>query len=182
MPKELPSPKLLRKLLRYEPDTGKLFWLERPDSMFKSLRHSKTWNTKFLGREAFTATNSHGYRHGELLGRFVRAHRVAWAIETGAWPIEQIDHINGKPSDNRFSNLRQVSNVMNARNKKLSSNNKSGFIGVSWMKGVNKWQAYITVDGDRHHIGLFECAEQAATARKKADIDFGFHENHGRQR
>lgn len=31
-----------------------------------------------------------------------KAHRVAWCIAHGGWPPEQIDHINGDRSDNRF--------------------------------------------------------------------------------
>ena len=33
-PKALPSPEVLRQLLCYEPDTGKLFWKERSRDMF----------------------------------------------------------------------------------------------------------------------------------------------------
>ena len=33
--KALPSPEVLRQLLRYEPETGKLFWKERSALFFK---------------------------------------------------------------------------------------------------------------------------------------------------
>jgi hypothetical protein len=30
------------------------------------------------------------------------------------------------------------------------------------------------------HLGLYDTVEQAVQARKQAEIDYGYHENHGR--
>ena len=38
--------------------------------------------------------------------RRLRSDWVSWAMQTGAWPIGEIIHINGDNSDNRFDNLR----------------------------------------------------------------------------
>ena len=88
-----PSPDLLRELLRYEPDTGKLFWRERPIEMFTADRHMNAWNARYKNHEAFTADDGKGYRQGKIFNKATKAHRVIWTIHYGAWPDDQIDHI-----------------------------------------------------------------------------------------
>src|SRR6516165_2528570 len=97
----------LGELLRYEPKTGKLFWKPRPIEMFafdpsvhttkriySAERAWKKWNTRYAEKEALTAINNWGYRHGQVLGQTMQAHRVIWKMVTGRFP-EMIDHING---------------------------------------------------------------------------------------
>lgn len=68
-----------------------------------------------------------------------------------------IDHINGDGLNNRRANLRSVSNAVNAQNqRKPKSNNKNGFLGVSWHKQSGKWEAKIGTDGKRKYLGLFD--------------------------
>jgi len=50
------------------------------------------------------------------LGR-VKLHRLAWLLQTGSWPSNEIDHINGVRDDNRWSNLRDVSRAVNMQNQ-----------------------------------------------------------------
>ncbi len=178
---ELPDPELLRKLLRYEPETGKLFWNHRPLDMFKKKQTWAAWNTRWAGKEAFTSTNLHGYRQGNIFKCVTRAHRVIWAIVTGRWPSEQIDHINGIRTDNRLQNLREVSGSENSKNKCQRSNNTSGVTGVSWSRDKQKWLADIRVNRKQIYIGRFDNFEDAVAARKAAEAKYGFHENHGRQ-
>ena len=45
------------------------------------------------------------------------AHRLAWLYVYGEWPKDQIDHINRDKSDNRITNLRDVTCSENNRNK-----------------------------------------------------------------
>lgn len=114
--KPLPSPEVLRQLLRYEPDTGKLFWLHRAADLFPSKSAAKSWNARFAGAEALATDNGQGYLAGRINGRPLKAHRVVWAISYGEWPIGEIDHINGNPGDNRIANLRAVGRTENTRN------------------------------------------------------------------
>jgi hypothetical protein len=183
--KQLPPPELLRQLLRYETDTGKLYWRERTPDMFSDQKHSaehicNAWNSRFSGKEAFTATDSHGYKHGGLLGRQHLAHRAIWAMLHDEWPSGQIDHINGIRTDNRASNLRGVTNQENSANRKLPKNNKSGQIGVLFRHQLQKWQAVIRVNGTLISLGVFVQKTDAILARKKAEAKYGFHPNHGR--
>jgi hypothetical protein len=96
----------------------------------------------------------------------------------GYWP-DEIDHINGDRADNRLSNLREVSNIENQRNKVLPRNNKSGHIGVSWNKDSKKWMARITINYKLKQVGQFSTIEEAVAARKEAERKFGFSERHG---
>lgn len=176
---------LLRTLLRYEPDTGKLFWLERTPDLFVS-NPNKTatqlcnwWNNRFANTEAFTATGVYGCRAGRIFGQNYYAHRVIWALHYGAWP-RNIDHIDGDRANNPITNLRSVEHLANMQNKKLYSSSSSGTHGVAWNKRASKWQCYITVDRKRRHIGYFTSKTDAIAARKNAEIGTGFHQNHGR--
>lgn len=171
---------MLRKLLRYNPATGKLFWRERPVEMFKSKRSANAWNAKCAGEEAFATDNSYGYLVGSIFDCKYRAHRVIWAMETGEWPTEQIDHEDHDRSNNRFANLRKASNAENARNQSFRCTNTSGITGVYWSKRASKWYAQIKVDGQAIHLGYFSNLPFAAAARTNAKIKYGFHQNHGR--
>jgi len=186
--KPLPSPETLRQLLRYEPTTGRLYWLERSKEWFvdgkgryTSERNCKCWNTAHAGKEAISSIDPGlGYRKGSVLMKNLYAHRVIWAMQTGSWPDSDIDHINGDRADNRWSNLRSVSRSVNAKNACLRSNNTSGQMGVFWAKQIGRWRAVIWVDGKRISLGCFIGFEDAKAARKDAEIKHGFHNNHGR--
>lgn len=170
---------LLRSVLDYDRETGFLFWKARPESLFSRERLCRSWNARWAGKRALSATDSLGYFRGPIFGRNFRAHRVAWAIETGEWPA-QIDHINGDRSDNRFCNLRASSPAENAKNKRLNSNNSSGVLGVSWSVRDRRWVAQVMAGGKRINLGGFPSIKEAAAARAAASVKFGFHENHGR--
>ena len=176
---DLPSIETLRKLLRYEPDTGNLFWRHRDASLFKTERHCKTWHNRYGGKPA-GCIRGDGYITIRLSGRGLSAHRVAWAIHHNTWPTDQLDHINGETADNRIENLREVTNQENQKNRKLPCTNTSGVMGVSWNKQKAKWVAQITVDGKYIYLGRFNSFEDAAAARLKAEIENDFHKNHGR--
>lgn len=182
----LPSPEVLRQLLRYEPETGKLFWKERGPEWFKTKDRRgpewamRGWNSAFAGKEAFT-TLTNGYRQGSVFGRGCLAHRLIWAIVHGEHPPEEIDHINGNRSDNRISNLRSVSSLDNAKNICRRSDNSSGTTGVMWNRASGKWRARIMVDQKEIHLGQFADIQAAIAARKAAEWKLGFHPNHGRE-
>ena len=140
---------------------------------------SPQWNGRYAGKEAFTAELHGGYKHGDIFGLRVRAHRVVWAIVSGEWPNGSIDHINGDPRDNRAENLRLASSVDQNRNQRLQSNNSSGQVGVYWSKRAGKWAAQIGDGGKAVYLGVFQNKEDAVSARKKASEELNYHKNHG---
>lgn len=170
--KDLPDPEYLRQRFQYDPSTGRLFW--RVHSSMP-----ECWNARYAGREAGSPHNE-GYTRVSLNGTRFLAHRLAWALHYGAWPLDQIDHINGDRADNRISNLRQANNTANSRNAGVGKRNTTGVIGVCWCKNRNKWQAAITVDRITRFLGYYTDKEAAIAARKRAEEKYGFHPNHGR--
>jgi len=161
------------KLLNYNPKTGNLTWKVKRGRGVKP------------GDEAGHISERPGglkYRIVAISGRKYRAHRMAFLIMKGFWPKNEIDHINGDGLDNRWVNLREASHQDNGKNCPLGMNNKSGHMGVHFYKQINRWVAYIKVDYKRIHIGSFEDYESAVEARKQAEVQYGFHSNHGRKR
>ena len=184
---DLPAPEEIRKLLRYEPDTGKLYWRERSAEFFKDGKYSaerecRRWNARYAGEEAFTTGHGEGYRQGSIFSVMYLAHRVIWAIAHNEWPADQIDHINGVKNDNRIENLRAVTNGENSRNLPRRADNSSGVTGVTWHKKALKWTAQIAVNGRLLHLGRYAEKDDAVAARKAAEAKYNFHVNHGRAR
>ena len=170
--KILPSAEYLRKRLRYAPETGKLYWLDCEDM-------PNAWRAKHREKEAFICVGSHGYRCGAIDGRLLLAHRVLWALVSGAWPEGQLDHKNGDKQDNRLENLRAVSHKENHKNVSRRVDNTSGACGVTWDRVNKKWRAQIVVDGVLRHIGRFVSFDDAVAARKAAAREHGFTDRHG---
>jgi len=169
----------VRALLRYDPLTGKLFWRKRPLDMCPSVGQWKRWNSRWTGKEAFTAVDTHGYLKGTIFAQVLRAHRVIWLMETGAWPDADIDHVNGDRTDNRIENLRDVSRSQNRRNSALSSSNSSGVTGVFRLAEGGKWTARIFAYGRTVSLGTFDTIEAAKQAREEANKKYGYSSRHG---
>ena len=171
--KVLPSPEYLRQRLTYEPETGRLIW-----------RHNEAmpnyWNARFANTVAGNVDSGHGYYTIGINGVKHRMHRVIWAMAHGYWPKRHIDHVDGNKLNNRIDNLRDVESQENHLNQSIPKNNKSGVIGVCWHKRRARWRAAITVNGRHKTIGYFSNLEEAAAARRAAEVTFGFHKNHGR--
>ncbi len=107
---------------------------------------------------------------------YILMHRLLIG-ENNIPPKMEIDHINGKPNDNRRSNLRLITHANNMKNQALHKDNTSGYMGVSPNPGWGKpWTAIFTADGITHYLGHFDTKEEAAQAvlieRKKVVGDF----------
>jgi len=182
MNKRLIPQELLCKILKCIPETGELFWRERTSDLFSNSARANCWNSRWPGKPALaTIDGVTGYKHGDIFYRKHYAHRVVWAMETGAWPVDHIDHINHDRADNRIANLREVTRVENGKNLSISKLNTSGVTGVCWCKTSQKWHARIVVEKRKIHLGYFDAKKDAINARAAANIKYKFHENHGRK-
>lgn len=162
--KPLPCPTLLRLILRYDSETGKLFWRKRSRAFFTNDQACASWNTRWAEKPAFTAPHGPGgYLVGNACGRLIMAHRAAWAIAHGQWPAELLDHINGVPSDNRLSNLREATSLENCWNTR-SKSRVSKFKGVAHDRRDNRWSASIKVGAKSIYLGRFATDKEAARA------------------
>ena len=182
----LPDQATLLKPLRYEPDTGKLFWRTRSpdlfgDGLLSKERACAAWNGHYAGKLALNTDRGNGYMFGLIFGEQHSAHRVIWAMVTGDWPTLSVDHINGKKTDNRWRNLRLATILEQSQNKALNRLNRFGTPGVFREADSKRYRARITVSGKRMNLGTFDTIEDAAFARKAAERRYGFHPNHGRR-
>lgn len=168
--KELPDIGVLQDMLRYEPETGKLFWRERSPEMFSGLQKggkcaaADRFNSRFAGKETFLSKCPNGYLIGMACYKKLLAHRVIWALQTGKWPQALIDHVNNDPSDNKWSNLREATAAQNSCNRKSLSGSTSNYLGVCWDKSRGKWMAGIRIDGRKKLLGRFVSEVEAARA------------------
>lgn len=140
-----------KQLLRYEPDTGRIFWLEPGVGRVRD--------------EAGNGTGSRGYRTVFVDGRSYLAHRLAWALFYGEWPYGPLDHIDGDKQNNRINNLRIVDASMNCENlRKARADSKTQLLGVHLCSRTGKWRAQICVRGRRIDLGRFASPEMASVA------------------
>lgn len=163
--------KYLNECFDYEATTGNLIWKSRPSHHFASERARKWHSSRYSG---------HVVRSKDTAGYFTvmvnhvqeKAHRVIWAMHFGGIPDGmQIDHINGDRNCNLLSNLRVVSKELNARNRKLRCDNKTGVNGVCFDKEHCKFDASLTIFGVQKRIGRFDSIDEAAKALKSYKID-----------
>jgi len=156
----------IKKYLRYDAETGKIFW--KISKGVAKANNEAGWE-------------DHRYCRVAINRKKYQAHRIAWLLTYGSWPVDQIDHINGNKKDNRLENFRDVSNRENLRNQKIPKNNTSGTLGVSFYKSKQGYVASIMINGKSKYLGVFKNKEEAIAARAAANIKYNFHENHGRK-
>lgn len=156
----------VRQLLTYDPHTGVV------------TRKVRTNSNVQVG-EVVGCPSRKGYLRTSVDGRVYMLHRLVWLYHYGTWPEGEIDHINGIRADNRIANLRDVTSSENNKNRRRPITNRTGFMGVYWSPKKKKWLAEITTAGKKIHLGFFEDIDDAAKARKDAELCYGFHPNHG---
>lgn len=138
----------LRHVLRYEPETGKFFW-QQP-AAHRRLPGDEAGCPSKDGRIRIRIDNQLFYRY-----------RLAWLYMTGSWPQQKVDHINGDQTDDRWTNLRDVSQSVNCQNRQAASkNNKSGLLGVETTQD-GKFRASIRIAGKRIRLGTYPSAQEA---------------------
>lgn len=81
-----------------------------------------------------------------------------------------VDHIDLNGLNNQKHNLRLCTNHQNSFNKRIPSENKSGFKGVSFHKRAGKWRARVKFNRKENHIGLFKSKIEAARAYDKLAV------------
>ncbi len=159
--KPLPSRTFLRECFEYDLFTGEAYWLERPQKHFSNYLTWSMWNGKFAHIKVGNIHKKTGYYHTSVNSTQYTVHRLVWKWWYGTDPLE-IDHIDKCRTNNRITNLRSVTNTQNAQNRTLSSNNTSGYPGVSCRNG--KWVARTYYQGKRIWLGKYNSQEEAHAA------------------
>ena len=145
----------LKELLNYCPDTGQFIW--------RVTRRVKA------GSIAGARHPTQGYIAIKIDGVLYRAHRLAWLYSFGYWPPDDVDHINRIRDDNRLHNLRLATRAQNCQNRRIRTDNKSGYPGVNWHSRDLKWRAYINIRNKNVSLGYFDVLDDAIAARKLAE-------------
>jgi len=88
----------------------------------------------------------------------LRMHRFITGARAGEIP----DHDDYDGLNNQISNLIVGTHADNQNTKRKHRNNKSGYIGVSWITKAGKWQATVQALGKSKNLGQFSCKHEAA--------------------
>ena len=149
---------ILKEYLDYSPESGVFRWKKNVSSQKRA-------------GDIAGSKHTQGYIHIMIEGKRYLAHRLAWMYQTGDWPKQSVDHINGVKSDNRWANLRDVSHAENLQNRVgPQKDNKIGVLGVVMRRG--KITAQIKVNGESKRLGTFATVEQAHQAYREAKAKY----------
>jgi hypothetical protein len=108
-----------------------------------------------------------GYR-----AKVFRMHRVLFLHYHGYLP-EEVDHIDGNPTNNCVANLRAATHAQNTRNAKIRKNSTSGVKNVR-RRGGDRWEVRLRVDGRCVSFGCFaSLADASAVAAEARETAFG---------
>lgn len=140
----------LKELLHYDLDTGVFIRLK---STYK----------RYIGKVAGNI-NKDSYVVIYIDGKPYYGHRLAFLYMTGSIPYE-VEHKDTIKHHNWWTNLRAATHSENQCNHKLKSSNTSGYKGVHWHKGTQKWLAQGWANKKYYYLGIFINIEDAVKAR-----------------
>jgi hypothetical protein len=136
------------ELLSYYKQTGKIYQKKKRPKVA-------------VGSEAGTITPS-GYRYVQLFGHKYPIHHLVWLFETKSFPEKYLDHKDGNPLNNKFTNLREVTIKQNTENRGKQKNNKTGFKGVSFNNRLQKYVSQIQHNSQTIYLGVYKTPEEAS--------------------
>lgn len=133
----------LENVLRYDAETGLLYWtihiyrIKKPGDL--------------AGHQ-----NKKGYIEIRYNNKTYQAHRIAWFLHTGEDPGEyQVEHIDTNRCNNKATNLRLATQLQNSKNSSKKTGTTSQYKGVSFYTRKNKWVSQIRNNGKAMHLGYF---------------------------
>ena len=147
---ELPTLETLREFFILDAETGTLVWRK---SRGTAAAGSRAGCVCVKERRAAVRFNNYLWPVA----------RIIWCMHTGAWPVGEVDHINGDSLDNRPSNLRDVPPFVNKQNHHVAyANSRVGLMGVHERNG--RFIGKITRHGKTTYVGTFDTPEEAHAA------------------
>ena len=159
VPPDQLTAEMVRRALDYDPATGVLSWRHRDDVLPRV-------NKRLAGKPAGCRDGQYGYLSVRLHDRLYQAHRLIWLHVTGEWPADVLDHVDGIPSNNAWSNLRPATRAENNRNRRSI---REGILkGAVLDARTRRWTAMITLGRKNHYLGTFSTQEEAHAAYEAA--------------
>lgn len=153
------SANYVRRILDYDPATGRFVWKSRGDI-------PAHLNRRFSGTSAGSPDDK-GRIQIKICKANYYASRLAWLIMTGDWPERDIDHRNRNLFDNSWNNLRQATHAQNMQNRQVRRDSTSGLKGIKQAPS-GRWRVRISTAIGRIFLGTFDTKEEAAIAYKNA--------------
>lgn len=145
----------LKEVLHYDPESGVWRWARDVGYKVKA------------GQIAGRGAHKSGYRQISVGGRLYLSHRLAWMYMTGVWPEHTVDHVDGVPGNDRWSNLRAATAAQNRRNSRVRSDSTTGVRGVALDRG--RYRSRIFFQGKNIMLGSFGTLDEAREARCSAE-------------
>lgn len=141
-----------QQVLQYNPATGYFLWKIR-------------MGRNVMPGQCAGCVVPTGYVQIRLYRKNYKAHRLAWLFCYGDWPSDQIDHFNGRKSDNRILNLRDVGQTTNKSNQKKAQRNNHSTGVLNVFKNGNGFMARVRCEWGSNYLGTFATIESAIMAR-----------------
>lgn len=155
-------------MIEIQLDKEQVALVDDSDADLASLKWTASFNPAYSGGGKYVAVryiyNTDGTRTRVLMHRVIMGRVLGRPLLRS----EKVDHIHGLTLDNRRSELRLATHSQNMMNKKVQSNNASGYKGVYYRKSMNKWRAEIQVNRKKIRLGYFDTPEEAHEAYCKA--------------
>lgn len=147
--------------LRYDPETGDLWWikrgpkrrLDRPAGVIaKRKRNGLVYCYRVIGISVMPRRYEKHY-----------AHRLAFLLMTGRWPDPEVDHVDHRDTlNNRWSNLREATRSEQCANRIVRPLKLKGAYRASTASPM--WFSHIVKNGKKTYLGLFATEQEAHAA------------------
>lgn len=132
----------LKKILRYDPESGKMFW---------------TKNAKKRRLQEAGYLRSDGRYEIGINGRAYLRSRLAYFYMTGSWPKYDVDHEDRNPTNDKWKNLRDLPHIKNCWNRgNVKRKNSHLPTGVT-LGSTGRFQAQF----NSKYLGMFDTVEEA---------------------
>lgn len=142
----------LKSIIEYRPDTGVFYWIDPPK-----------YHPRMMGKEAGCIVKSRGpkqYLKIRIGGTPYFAARLAWLYMRGSFPYPMVDHIDGDSLNNKWDNLREVTALQNAQNRKGTRKKTDLPMGIREMPS-GSFQARLRVNKTTIYLGTYATTQEA---------------------
>lgn len=152
----LPSQEYLNKILRYDPETGELYWRES--------RGQATVGDKAGG------LNAQGYGTVGIDGVRYKRSRIIHKMLGKGEPVE-IDHRDGRNGSDTPGNIRSATRSQNAHST-VRQPGITGYRGVRLNRKGDRYIAVIKIDGKNISLGTYDTKIEASRAYKRGCLKY----------
>ncbi len=135
------------------------------DDFEKANLFPHTWSPRYDNRNKTHYVTGSLYQNGKK--KQVIFHR--WLLDCPE--DKQVDHINHNTLDNRRGNLRIVEPSQNSQNRRLRSDNSSGYRGVTWDKSAKRWRARVRSKKKTLYTCLFDDVHEAGRVAEEKRLE-----------